>query len=108
MGLLRSAISGGIVDRAIEAEDRKHQDFMRIVSYLLYFVLVSCKSDNVILALGSAGNDFFGFLFTMVTIISRITSKDTLHCQAKPSRTLLQLYHYGMQIFMLRLMMTCT
>ncbi|GJN19061.1 hypothetical protein PR202_gb06296 [Eleusine coracana subsp. coracana] len=25
-----SAISGGIVDRAIEAEDRKHQDFMRI------------------------------------------------------------------------------
>jgi hypothetical protein len=27
-----SAISGGIVDRAIEAEDRKHGDFMRIVS----------------------------------------------------------------------------
>ena len=30
--MLCSAISGGIVDRAIEAEDRKHGDFMRIVS----------------------------------------------------------------------------
>lgn len=30
-----SAISGGIVDRAIEAEDRKHGDFMRIVRQAL-------------------------------------------------------------------------
>ena len=28
-----SAISGGIVDRAIEAEDKKHGDFMRLVRY---------------------------------------------------------------------------
>jgi hypothetical protein len=28
-----SAISGGIVDRSIEAEDRKHGDIMRLVSF---------------------------------------------------------------------------
>lgn len=44
-----SAISGGIVDRAIEAEDRKHGDFMRIVSLLLKCLLVSHGSDNVII-----------------------------------------------------------
>jgi hypothetical protein len=29
-----SAIAGGIVDRAIAAEDRKHGDFMRLVSFI--------------------------------------------------------------------------
>jgi len=28
---LTSATSGGILDRAIEAEDRKHGDFLRLV-----------------------------------------------------------------------------
>lgn len=33
--VLCSVISGGIVDRSIEAEDRKHGDFMKTVSRLL-------------------------------------------------------------------------
>ena len=35
---LFSATSGGILDRAIEAEDKKHGDFLRLVT-ILYFVL---------------------------------------------------------------------
>lgn len=42
-----SAISGGIVDRAIEAEDRKHGDFMRIVSYLFNWLLILHGNDNM-------------------------------------------------------------
>lgn len=30
--LMISATSGGILDRAIEAEDRKHGDFLRLVA----------------------------------------------------------------------------
>jgi hypothetical protein len=38
--MLCSAIAGGIIDRAIEAEDRKHGDFMKIVSCLLLYCLL--------------------------------------------------------------------
>jgi hypothetical protein len=42
--MLCSAIAGGIIDRAIEAEDRKHGDFMKIVScLLLYCLLISME-----------------------------------------------------------------
>lgn len=46
--VMRSAIAGGIIDRAIEAEDRKHGDFMKIVSLLHKRTLVSHGSDAVI------------------------------------------------------------
>ncbi|KAL0320806.1 UNVERIFIED_CONTAM: putative beta-1,3-galactosyltransferase 2 [Sesamum radiatum] len=36
-----SATSGGILDRAIEAEDKKHGDFLRLVSLLILLVSVS-------------------------------------------------------------------
>jgi hypothetical protein len=35
-----SATSGGILDKAIDAEDRKHGDFLRLVSSFLEFI---CK-----------------------------------------------------------------
>lgn len=35
-----SATSGGILDRAIEAEERKHGDFLRLVRLLLVMLMV--------------------------------------------------------------------
>lgn len=40
---ISSATSGGILDRAIEAEDRKHGDFLRLVR-LLCPILLLCYS----------------------------------------------------------------
>jgi hypothetical protein len=45
----------------------------------------------------------FSSIFTVATILFRIMLKGTLHCQAKPRPTLLQLFHYGTPTFMLRL-----
>jgi hypothetical protein len=48
----------------------------------------------------------FSSIFTVATIfLFRIMLKGTLHCQAKPRPTLLQLFHYGTPTFMLRLTM---
>jgi hypothetical protein len=41
-----SASSGGILDRAIEAEDKKHQDFMRLV-YVLSSVIFALKHQSI-------------------------------------------------------------
>lgn len=40
--LVTSATSGGILDRAIEAEDKKHGDFLRLV-----FAFVSSTTDTL-------------------------------------------------------------
>lgn len=37
---LFSATSGGILDRAIEAEDKKHGDFLRLV--IISYLVVPC------------------------------------------------------------------
>lgn len=36
---LFSATAGGILDRSIEAEDKKHGDFMRLVFYFFFSFL---------------------------------------------------------------------
>jgi hypothetical protein len=49
--MLCSAIAGGIIDRAIEAEDRKHGDFMKIVSCLLLYCLLISMGVMMLLML---------------------------------------------------------
>lgn len=103
--VLCSVISGGIVDRSIEAEDRKHGDFMKTVSRLLVIFARGTISVNFIMTFAWIAG--FPPLFTMGTILSMIMLKDTLHCQAKPRPTLLQLFCYGMPTFTLRSTTMC-
>jgi hypothetical protein len=42
--MLSSATSGGILDRAIEAEDKKHGDFLRLVRLLFPNLLLRCPT----------------------------------------------------------------
>ncbi|KAG9153801.1 hypothetical protein Leryth_005919 [Lithospermum erythrorhizon] len=42
-----SATSGGILDRAIEAEDKKHGDFLRLAAWLSPMLVLTCSSDHV-------------------------------------------------------------
>ena len=55
-----SATLGGILDRAIEAEDKKHGDVLRLV-LLLYLVLVYFF-----------GNFFFGFSDSLILVLYTI------------------------------------
>lgn len=101
-----SATSGGILDRAIEAEDKKHGDFLRLVSFIILPFLYpfvphvhSLKFKFHFSLVITSGFFFFFFL-------GRTMLKGTLNCPAKLRYILRVLLLCGMLNFMSRLMMT--
>lgn len=45
--MVYSATSGGILDRAIEAEDRKHGDFLRLVAICVFLMGIIIFIDTI-------------------------------------------------------------
>jgi hypothetical protein len=89
-----SATNGGILDRAIEAEDSKHGDFLRLVMINLYntWYLFEGGKKGIVIEI-------------CVLIFCRIMLKDTLNYQQKQRPTLPLLLTCGMLTFISKLMM---
>lgn len=83
--LMNSATSGGILDRAIEAEDKKHGDFLRLVAI--------CVFSTEFSFLSSATHSL-----TVSCYLHRTMLKGTLNCLPRQKYILLQQLRCGMRI----------
>ena len=114
--MVASATSGGILDKAIEAEDRRHGDFLRLVelfSFFSYFLSSEKHSQNLVItfiALKKPAKlcDHVVFSISCKNDGNRNMLKVILNCRLRQRHTLPLLLLCGMRISMSRLMMMYT
>ena len=118
-----SATPGSILDRAIDAEESQHGDFLRLVSEI-YKNCVMCfvvsLAWNYVLGLFNIllynknllhWRIFGSFIIVEISytiyMLIRITSRAIMNCLPKQRFSSPQLWPSGMQTSMLKLMMMC-